>query len=339
MDEVERLLLDKLSGKNDLPLSAIAHELGRSYDSVRWQWRRLKYEGPEPGTKRPTQPASIDSFMPVRPVKVEVPETKPKARAIEVPSGTFTSLHYGDVHFPFQDDRALEVLYAIIEDLQPNLIVNHGDLVDAYLISRFEKDPSHRISLQNELEMAASHLGTVRNLSPESECWLVEGNHEDRLRRQLWKMAESAPNREIVLLPTIQSALEWESLLGLNDLDWDYIREKRVLFDRLVIKHGTMVRKWSSYTARGEWEKYGKGGISGHTHRMGAFYHRDLSGSDVWLEHGCLCDLDPDYAESPDWQQGFVVVSWNEDRSLFGTEPVHIHEGRAFFRGREYGQP
>lgn len=271
--------------------------------------------------------------MPVRPVRIEVHalEREPS------PDAPFTSVHYSDVHFPFHSDEALQILYAVTQDVAPGLIVDHGDTLDCYQISKYEKNPAHRVSLQDEIELAAAHFGRLTAIAPDArKLWLI-GNHEDRLRRILWDMARDLPARQVLNLPGLTEALRWENLLGLRDMGWEVSDERVVLYDKLIAKHGNFVRKWSGYSARAEYERYGKSGMSGHTHRRGVFEHRDYNGFHAWWELGCMCDLDPDYTTDPDWQNGFAVVTWNEDRTLFSVEEVRIHDGQAMFRGKQYG--
>lgn len=248
----------------------------------------------------------------------------------------FTSIHYGDVHFPFEDSDALAILEQIIVATKPDLVACHGDLLDCYSISSFAKSLSHRATLGDEIVLAKSHLKRIRKLAPKARCMLFEGNHEDRLSRTISQMATKPEALALLGLPSVAEALSWPSLLELDALGWEWHDKRYVLFDRMILKHGTKVSKWSAYTARSEWEKYAKSGISGHTHRRGTFEHRDHNGTHAWWEHGCLCDLDPDYVEDPDWQQGFLVVTWSEDRKSFGVEEVRIHEGETVFRGKVY---
>jgi hypothetical protein len=132
--------------------------------------------------------------------------------------------------------------------------------------------------------------------------------------------------------------------MDLEEIGWEFVpyvgqgtrMKKNSPVPPVLTKHGNVIRKWSGYSARGEYEKHGTSGISGHVHRMGLFYHRDDRGPHVWIENGCLCKIDPEYAEHPDWQQGFSVITYTEDGEYFGVEPVAIHEGKAIFRGRVY---
>jgi hypothetical protein len=165
--------------------------------------------------------------------------------------------------------------------------------------------------------------------------WLL-GNHEDRLRRLIWDMASNVPAAQLVRLPNVWEQLEWGKLVGADAIGWEVIDGKVVQFDKLVLKHGNVVRQQSAYSARAELEKYQKSGISGHTHRRGVFEKRDLNGTHAWFEHGCLCELDPSYVSDPNWQQGFLVVSWSQDRQHYGVEEVRIHKGVAVFRGKQY---
>jgi hypothetical protein len=87
------------------------------------------------------------------------------------------------------------------------------------------------------------------------------------------------------------------------------------------------VRKWSGWSGKGEWEKYGRSGVSGHTHRLGWFVHRDHNGNSNWAETGCTCLLESPYGVDFDWQQGFVVMTWNQDHRLQDTQFVSI-QGR-----------
>jgi len=109
-----------------------------------------------------------------------------------------------------------------------------------------------------------------------------------------------------------------------------------VLWNRLLCCHGSTVRKWSGYSAKAEHERYGKSGMSGHTHRRGVFEHRDYNGNHAWWELGMLGSIHSRYVVYPDWQQGFAVVTWSADHTTFGVEEVRIHDGTAIFRGKEY---
>lgn len=270
--------------------------------------------------------------IPVRPFAVPIP-IPPKPQE----GKPLRAVVFGDTHYPFQDEAALKVVLGVIADVSPNIIVHLGDLVDCWQISRFDKDPSRFDSLQQNIDQARVLLHQVAQVAPQAQRVLLEGNHEHRLEKMLWQL--QGRDREIVRLRKVNQVLNWPSLLDLQDIGWDFVPErdqsKRPVLPKIITKHGTVVRKYACYTARGEWEKYGASGISGHTHRAGVFTHRDHNGSAVWIEAGCTCDLEPSYGTDFDWQQACVVLDWSADRYVMEEHIVRIRDGRAIWRSRE----
>lgn len=249
-------------------------------------------------------------------------------------SKLLTAVVYGDCHIPFQDDAALRVVAQIIRVVQPDVLCCDGDLLDAYHLSRFDTNPKRMHRLQDEIDAARQHLAAFRLLAPQARYVYLEGNHEDRLRRALWSMPPHA--KALTELNAVSDALTWPKLLGLEDLGIEFYpygeQSKAKILPKWILKHGSVVRKLSAYTARAEWEKYGKSGSSGHTHRLGLFMHRDHNGSHCWVETGCTCVLNPEYAEDPDWMHGCLVLTFEPETGAFQAEPVYIHNGTAVFR-------
>jgi hypothetical protein len=273
--------------------------------------------------------------FPVRPFTPALPAPAKKLAGRK----TVTALLYGDAHFPFHDQEALDVIAAIGVDLGPDYLINMGDNVDAaHLSEKFRTDPKRTTSLQDEIDLTREHLYQMRKLLPKAEFWVMEGNHEERLTRALWNL--DGPAKALSLLTKVQRALTWPVLLDLEGIGAKWVpmaeQSKASILPRFIIKHGSLVRQQSAYTAAAEWKKYGKSGASGHTHRLGVFYHRDHNGSHVWVETGCSCSLNPDYTNDPDWQQGCVVLTFDTQTGAVQVEPVYIHHGSAMWRGKFY---
>jgi hypothetical protein len=90
-------------------------------------------------------------------------------------------------------------------------------------------------------------------------------------------------------------------------------------------------------TARAEYARYTMSGISGHTHRLGKFYQRDLRDGHVWLEGGCTCRItDVEYVPHPNWQQGCVVITYKTDGSWFNAQEIYIQQGKAMWGAKEF---
>ena len=301
---------------------------GRKYCSVECQGKAI--------TKRAAyhQPSSTKARLTEVPQPVELNVTVPPQRPPK--EGAFESVHYSDIHFPYQDNRALNVLLQVMEDVRPQFVCDHGDTLDCEEIGRFAKDPCTRVSVSEEIQMAAGFCGVVHALTPDAQHVWIEGNHEDRLRKLIWKLADTREAGEVLTLPEVQQALQWGRLLGVEELGWETIpyKEHFMLRDRLILKHGHSIRKWAGYTARAEHETYGCSGMSGHTHRQAAYFQRNAWGVHGWWELGMLGTIRNDYVTWPNWQQGFAVATWSGEE--YGVELVQVNEGVAFFRGRRY---
>lgn len=295
---------------------------------------------PTPGTaairQRAPGPVDVHAYLELPPRPFEVPISAPTPPAIL--RGWQRTIGYGDTHIPFHDDGALAVVQALIRDTQPERIIHFGDLLDCYTISRYSKDPARLSTLQDEIDLARVHLAQMARLAPGAERWLLAGNHEDRLQSLIYTLPGA--HAELARLTAFQQAITWPKMLDLDAIGWRWLetgaQTRSPILPKLITKHGTVVRKWSAFTGKGEWERYGKGGLSGHTHRLGTFYHRDHNGAHLWQECGCTCRLDPEYMTDPDWQQGAVVVTHTADGERYQVEEVYIQDGRAVWREREY---
>ena len=191
--------------------------------------------------------------------------------------------------------------------------------------------------------MGAEHLGIIHALTPNAEHGWQEGNHEDNLRRQIWKAMENRVLGEMLSLPGIKEVLEWGNLLGITDLGWETLtytgaggENHKLLFDKLILKHGDKTGPAAGSAATRERQMYHKSGLSGHTHRQAYVPRRDYSSTNGWWEIGLLGRIHSNYTAHADWQQGFAVVTWSADRERFGVELVSIHDGVAYFRGKRF---
>lgn len=272
----------------------------------------------------------VEIICDLRPVTVEVPRNRRVQTTKHVAK---TVAFVSDTHGQFVDERALDVACQIISDLQPDMLVHLGDLGDFYSISSHEKNPERRQSLQHDVEEAARILGILdQTVSQDTPKILVEGNHEDRLKRYIWHTAPALAELPHLNIP---------SLIGSEDLGWEYVKQDKEIFQDFLVKHGNYVSGRSGYTARKEMDRAWMSGISGHTHRLGIHHYtarrHSINGTRgaVWIENGCLCDQDAEYLKSPgDWQQGFSIVRFDQDGPI--PELVHILNGRAFYNGKAY---
>ena len=220
-----------------------------------------------------------------------------------------------DIHFPYQDDKALKAVYKFLEQHPVDTIILNGDILDFYDVSSFDKDPARINSLQKEIDMANKFFSQLRKRHS-GRMIFIGGNHDaDRLERYLKK------HPELYSL----NVLKIDRILNLNEYNIEFYRDEFRLGTLKVI-HGDIVRKFSGYTARAELEKHDCSGISGHVHRLAIYYKRTPTRDLMWAESGCLCDLNPEYIDCPSWTQGFLYGIIDKDS--FSIAPLPIIKGK-----------
>jgi len=232
----------------------------------------------------------------------------------------------GDQHARFEDSATIEAVNHFLVDFQPDVIINNGDLVDFTALGTYRKSLGERASMSEDVVAAQSILWTQRQLFKDARIILVEGNHEERLQRYLLDNAAELADMKALTIPRI---------LNLADYDVEYLGPYGQGFDwhGVFIYHGTRLSPHSAYTARAEYGDTGTSGVSGHVHRLGAHYVTDRAGEHVWLEGGCLCNLDgdnmPPSYRGPrihNWQQGFTVGYWTGARWTLYQVPITGHQ-------------
>lgn len=236
----------------------------------------------------------------------------------------FTSLvKLCDWHVPYEDKRSLGCAFNFCEETQPDIILL-DEVHDFYGLSRFSQDPLRSSLLQDEIDAAKKYFKRLKKICPGSRIILLNSNHLDRLRKYLWTDGRALAGLK---------CLQLEKLLDLQELDIEYYDNffiKNVLF-----KHGNIVRKHSAYTARGEFEREGCSGATGHTHRLGVHFVTKRGGKYVWVEGGCLCDLDPEYIEGvADWQHGLTQFTFEREGNLFFPQAIPIIDGKMIYGGK-----
>lgn len=227
-----------------------------------------------------------------------------------------------DIHFPYHDKKALKAVYTFLKEIEVKEIILNGDILDMYDVSQFDKDPERINSLQKELNLCYDFFSTLRKLQPAAKITYIKGNHSFRLERYLMK------HPELYSL----DALKLPNLLRLADFNIGY-EDKAYQLGSLKIIHGSVVRKFSAYSAHAEMDKNDCSGISGHVHRLGCYYKQTPTRYLAWYESGCLCDINPEYVDNPNWQQGFLYGYIDKDS--FAVTPIPIVDGKikcAFYK-------
>lgn len=273
--------------------------------------------------------------LPVRPFE----PTLPLMYAVTDSTENFSALLLGDMHAGFHDPVACTLAEAIARDAQPDVIVNMGDGVDCYQISKYDRDKRRAVTLQQDIDAARSMWFNIRNATPNSAAFWLEGNHENRLAKMWGRVPDLAA--QVLMLRNVQRELDWPLLLDVDGVGttWVPVEQQPAvnIVPKIILEHGSVVRSEAGVSGQYEMRKFGRSGASGHTHRLASFKRRDLNGVATWIETGCLCLLDGQpYGRHFNWQHGVVHIEWNPDRKLMTETLIGLRDGRAFWRSREY---
>lgn len=236
-----------------------------------------------------------------------------------------------DEHRPFHNPQAVELAQKLTSDFNPDLLVVGSDGIDFYSISSFDKIPNYpKGGIQEEINSWKLGQREWRDAAPNAVRKFIRGNHEFRLE----KFARKHP--EVYGYESFQIELA----LGLDQLGIEYDSDEILIENTLKIFHGEIVRKFSGMSAKAELEKerFAISTLSGHTHRGGLHITRTRNGNVRSMEAFCLCNLEPEYFRSPDWQNGIVFTTAKNGHVAF--EPVEFYTTgnrlSAIWRDKEY---
>jgi predicted phosphodiesterase len=238
-----------------------------------------------------------------------------------------------DLQIPFHDRRVLnQLVLPFIKELRPDGIVLNGDIDDCYSISDFDRDPMTKATLSTEIR--ESHRLMERLESIPVKHW-IGGNHEDRLRRLVWRQPALLESVDAKTRDKLVKVLDFPEMFGLGEhgFQWRPYGEY-LMIGKLLVTHGSVVRRHSAESGRAHLDKYGTSVLIGHTHRLGTTYKTDVRGVHAAYENGCLCSLKPEYVQNPNWQLGFSVVHVAPS-GLFSVQQIPVINRRLIFYGAQ----
>ena len=300
----------------------------------------------EPIAVRPSvQPVQISLTKPLAVIDQDALESRPIgafADALFVPDPHFgfsRSLRTG-ILTPYHDRDALGVALAWAKMTQPTYIIFLGDVFDlADWSDKFQRTPNMYWTTQPALLEAAWWVGQFRLACPTAKVVIIEGNHDERMRRAIVSdMQEAYGLRETgAEFP----ALSIPGLMGLEKMgvEWvgDYPDGEYRLDAHLVAVHGVNTKNKSGATVGDLAETREESTVIGHIHRIELAtrtrYFNDFSRYVTAMSPGCLCRIDgvvPGVQKKQNWQQGIGYGWWNEDQANVHLEAHAIRDGKIF---------
>lgn len=224
-----------------------------------------------------------------------------------------------DIHIPYHDVSFLALIPKIVKLAKIDGIIQLGDALDFWQISSYDKNPLRKQTVAEDIKIFNGILDQWCSLV--SEVRLLEGNHEDRLRRYVWSHARE-------LTEVVKSVPE---MLRLRDrkIKWHPIADwKSCQIGDCVLHHG---HYFNAHVAVGNLTRYPRKLITGHTHRFQ--YASNGDRYSVTLGHGSN-ETETAHQPTPTgWQQAMGILT--VVRGVAHFEPILVAKGRCVVYGQE----
>ena len=293
-------------------------ELFASLDSAYQSIRRCR--GAHGRVDRAKRTATHRHLTTPPPALPPLPPTRARRWATrQLPLGDILVL--SDLHFPYQDNEAIEAALATGEQAKVNTIFLNGDVLDFYSISRFETNPGER-NLKKEIAATEQFFAHLRARFPKAAILFKQGNHDERWDAFIWRKAPELWNLPQMTLTAITNMGQY----GIDLLP----RRARVTAHKLDILHGHELDKGfiaPVNPARGAFLRTTECVMVGHYHRTSEHIERSARGRLIsCFSTGCLAGLWPDYSVANKWNHGFALVENRADG--FTVHNTRILEGR-----------
>lgn len=299
-----------------------------------------------------------------KPVQVQKSKTKPKT-----PSAFKTCVVVPDIQFgffrnkdgelePTHDDKAIDIVLAMIKDIQPELIACVGDNLDLPEMGKYVTYPAYAQTTQASIDRATMFCAQMRDAAPHARIVWLAGNHEERMPKYLVQNAGAAYGLRKGMTPNSWPVLSVPYLCRMEDYGVEYKPGYPAadlwINKKLKIIHGDRVKS-SGSTAHVYLNAEKVSVIYGHIHRIETAFktREDYDGARTIMaaSPGCLARIDgaiPSTRGGVDldgrpltrfenWQQGVGVVQYEDDGDhKFTYEVATIYNGWTMYRGKEY---
>lgn len=259
---------------------------------------------------------------------------------------------------PFHDEAAMSVALQIMQDVNPDLVVNMGDYLDFNQFARFLQEPRFALTTQPAVDRGYRFLVEQKHAAPNAKLVVIEGNHDLRLPKYLMTNALAAWGLGRAECPDKWPVMTLPFLLRFEELGVEYVdgypNGAYWITDHLKCIHGVKVRSNGSTAHAVVQDVEDASVIFGHVHRIEKHYKtKDDHGeckTRMAYTPGTLARIDgavPSTNGATDswgapvryfenWQQGIGIVEYDEETGYFQIHEVHIHNGTAIYNGKVY---
>lgn len=299
---VKRLLAEYPTAGSLTLARRLFKEHPQYFNSVEQARHLIRYHRGVEGTKNRSKMTDLTHVKDIQKVledRFNIPEPAVLSRPpYMLPKFNDTILIFGDLHYPYQDNRAIysAIEYGIKKEI--NTIILNGDCIDCYHISRFPKD-SRKPTIEYEAELFYDFLINLRQTFPNALIVWKFGNHEERWDRYL---KDNAPVLYMVATENL------EDYIPVNELDIIVVKDqRRIIAGDLSIIHGHEyhVGVGGVNPARSMFLKARANCLVNHFHRSSSHKGNDINGKKIrTYSLGAMCAIQ-DYSPYGDQDCSF----------------------------------
>lgn len=241
-----------------------------------------------------------------------------------MPSSCNKGLIIADLHVPYHDVRAVNMVIEHALNRKINTILIDGDALDCYQLSRFVRDPRSR-SLSGEIWQFIEFLNILQSTFPGIKIVWKLGNHEERLETYLRIKAPELLDME---------EYKFEEIIKIRGIEGVKVigNQQIIQIGRLPVLHGHEFQMKGSNPvnpARGLFLKTLTSAITAHHHRSSSHSELDIKEKLMsWWSIGCLCGLHPEYARLNKWNHGFAYYEF--EGLEFSIENYKIYKNNIY---------
>jgi len=223
-----------------------------------------------------------------------------------LPKELKNTLILSDIHIPYHNIPAIEeaVNYGLIKGIDSILL--NGDVIDCYMLSRYQPDPRQR-QFAEEILAFQQFIKTIKEVFPGKPIYYKLGNHEERYEKiMIMRCAE------FLRIPTF----EFQNVLGCKELGVEVITDQRIVYiGKLPVFHGNEINLKSINVnpARSLFLKTHVSSLCSHLHRTSSHTEPSLKEDITCWSTGHLGEKYPKYARINRWNHGIARVEKDED--------------------------
>jgi metallophosphoesterase superfamily enzyme len=259
---------------------------------------------------------------------------------------------------PMHDEKVMEIGLQVIAEVKPDVVINLGDYLDmSEWSSKFTVYPEFVLTTQAALDRGHEYLAQQRALAgSDAKIVLLGGNHDNRLEIAVTRNSMAAMRLRRASKPESWPVLSIPFLLCLDEINVQYIGSYPAGRIKLAEARGEQTPLFALHGEKLDMKKQAtserQSTIQGHTHHVSVHMETyEIDGQAQQVQSwslGCMCRIDGavpstkggvdefgrPYKRQESWQHAVGVLTETEDG--WWIEPIMVHNGVAFYRGKTF---